>query len=109
MSEKYYRATELTIDLEAITNNYHALSRLQPNKLIMPVVKANAYGLGSIQIATHLRQLGAEFFCVATLDEAIELRMHGIKEKILILSSVPPHAINKAIQHRVAIGVPSKE
>nr|WP_168429054.1 MULTISPECIES: alanine racemase [Staphylococcus] len=109
VSDKYFRSTELTIDLDAITDNYHALVKLQPNKLIMPVVKANAYGLGSIQIATHLRDLGAEFFCVATLDEAIELRMHGIKEKILILSSVPPHAINKAIQHRVAIGVPSKE
>lgn len=109
MSDKYFRSTEVTIDLDAITDNYHTLVKLQPNKLIMPVVKANAYGLGSIQIATHLRNLGAEFFCVATLDEAIELRMHGIKEKILILSSVPPHAINKAIQHRVAIGVPSKE
>lgn len=108
MSEKYYRSTELTINLEAITQNYFALANLHPNKMIMPVVKANAYGLGSVPIAQHLRALGAEFFCVATLDEAIELRMHGIKEKILILSSVPPHAINKAIQHRVAIGVPSK-
>ncbi|PNZ09741.1 alanine racemase [Staphylococcus coagulans] len=108
MSEKYYRTTTLKIDLDAITENYYALTKLQPNKTLMPVVKANAYGLGSIQIAQHLSQLGAEFFCVATLDEAIELRMHGIKEKILILSSIPPDAINKAIQHRVAVAVPSK-
>lgn len=108
MSEKYYRTTTMKVNLDAITENYYALTKLQPNKTMMPVVKANAYGLGSIQIAQHLSQLGAEFFCVATLDEAIELRMHGIKEKILILSSIPPDAINKAIQHRVAVTVPSR-
>ena len=44
-------------------------------------------------------------FAVATLDEAIELRMHGIKAKILILGVIPIEDINKAIQHRVAITV----
>lgn len=109
MADKYYRPTVLNIDLEAITENYKALSTLHANKTLMAVVKANAYGLGSVAIANHLKSLGAEFFCVATLDEAIELRMHGIREKILILSSIPPYAINKAIQHRVAIAAPSKE
>lgn len=50
----------------------------------------------------------ALLFAVATLDEAIELRMHGIKAKILILGVIPIEDINKAIQHRVAITVPSK-
>ncbi|MBI5975489.1 alanine racemase [Staphylococcus canis] len=109
MSDKYYRSTVMNVDLEAITHNYQSLDRQHPDKIIMPVVKANSYGLGSIAIANHLKTLGATFFCVATLDEAIELRMHGIREKILILSSIPPYTINKAIQHRVAIAVPSKE
>lgn len=109
MADKYFRSTVLNVDLEAITNNYKILEEMHPNKTMMPVVKANSYGLGSIMIANHLKTLGASFFCVATLDEAIELRMHGIREKILILSSIPPHAINKAIQHRVAIAAPSKE
>ncbi|MCS4487062.1 alanine racemase [Staphylococcus americanisciuri] len=109
MSEKYYRNTTLNVNLDAITSNYHAISKCQPNKIMMPVVKANAYGLGSVAIANHLTKLGVTFVCVATLDEAIELRMHGFKEKILILSSMPPENINKAIQHRVAVAVPSKE
>lgn len=41
-------------------------------------------------------------FAVATLDEAIELRMHGINAQILILGVIPLEDINKAIQHRVA-------
>ncbi|UXR69110.1 alanine racemase [Staphylococcus sp. IVB6246] len=109
MSEKYYRETTLSVNLDAITSNYQELSKCHPTKTMMPVVKANAYGLGSVAIAKHLAQLGATFVCVATLDEAIELRMHGFKEKILILSSIPPANINKAIQHRVAVAVPSKE
>ncbi|ARJ50240.1 alanine racemase [Staphylococcus lutrae] len=109
MSEKYYRATVMRVDLDAITQNVEALSKLQPNKMMMPVVKANAYGLGSVHVAQHLSELGMSFFCVATLDEAIELRMHGVKEKLLVLSSIPPEAINKAIQHRLAITVTSKD
>ena len=46
-------------------------------------------------------------FAVATLDETIELRMHGINAQILILGVIPLEDINKAIQHRVALTVPS--
>ena len=45
---------------------------------------------------------------MATLDEAIELRMHGVDAKLLVLGVVPTEDIEKAIQHRVALTVPSK-
>lgn len=108
MSDKYYRSTYLNVDLNAIVSNFQVFQTLHPNKTVMPVVKANGYGLGSIKIAHQLMENGAEFFAVATLDEAIELRMHGINAKILVLGVIPTYNINKAIQHRVAITVPSK-
>ncbi|MFQ3802400.1 alanine racemase [Staphylococcus equorum] len=108
MSDKYYRSTYLNVDLNAIVSNFQVFQTLHPNKTVMPVVKANGYGLGSIKIARQLMENGAEFFAVATLDEAIELRMHGINAKILVLGVIPTYNINKAIQHRVAITVPSK-
>ena len=49
-----------------------------------------------------------QHFAVATLDEAIELRMHGVDAKLLVLGVVPTEDIEKAIQHRVALTVPSK-
>ncbi|MCD8916150.1 alanine racemase [Staphylococcus simulans] len=107
MADKFYRPTYLKVDLEAILKNYQVLGKLQPNKQVMPVIKANAYGMGSVKVARCLEDNGAEFFAVATLDEAIELRMNGIDAKILILGVVMPHDINKAIQHRVALTVPS--
>ena len=109
MSEKYYRPTYINVDLPAILENYQAVGRLHPNKKIMAVVKANGYGLGSVPIATYLMNEGVDFFAVATLDEAIELRMHGIKAKILVLGVINTQDINKAVQHRVAVTVPSEE
>ncbi|MDT3982869.1 alanine racemase, partial [Staphylococcus ureilyticus] len=108
MTDKYYRSTYLNVDLNAIVANFQFFQKLHPNKTVMPIVKANAYGLGSVKIARYLMDHGADFFGVATLDEAIELRMHGIDAKILILGVIPTYNINKAIQHRVAITIPSK-
>lgn len=109
MSDKYYRSTYVNVDLNAIVSNFQVFQKLHPHKTVMPVVKANGYGLGSIKIARQLMEYGAEFFAVATLDEAIELRMHGITAKILVLGVIPTDSISKAIQHRIAITVPSKE
>ncbi|WP_326008335.1 alanine racemase [Staphylococcus haemolyticus] len=107
MSDKFYRSTYLNVDLSAILNNYNTVRTLHSDKTVIPVVKANSYGLGSVKIAQHLMNNGADFFAVATLDEAIELRMHGINAQILILGVIPLEDINKAIQHRVALTVPS--
>ncbi|MWF64591.1 alanine racemase [Staphylococcus haemolyticus] len=107
MSDKFYRSTYLNVDLLAILNNYNTVRTLHSDKTVIPVVKANSYGLGSVKIAQHLMNNGADFFAVATLDEAIELRMHGINAQILILGVIPLEDINKAIQHRVALTVPS--
>ncbi|MFC3418823.1 alanine racemase [Salinicoccus hispanicus] len=107
MSEKYYRNSVVEVDLEAVHHNFTAIQALHEDKTFIAVIKANAYGLGSTIVAEYLAARGAEFFAVATLDEAIELRMHGIKKKILVLGPINPEDINKAIQHRVAITAPS--
>lgn len=108
MTEKFYRPTYLNVNLDAILANYQIFDQLHHNKTVISVIKANSYGLGSVRIAQHLMEHGASFFAVATLDEAIELRMHGIKAKILILGVIRTEDISKAIQHRVALTVPSK-
>ncbi|OAO26218.1 alanine racemase [Staphylococcus capitis] len=108
MSEKFYRSTYLNVNLDAILNNYQTFNQLHHNKTVISVIKANSYGLGSVKVAHHLMEHGASFFAVATLDEAIELRMHGIDAKLLVLGVIPTKDISKAIQHRVALTVPSK-
>lgn len=63
MSDKYYRSTYLNVDLNAIVANFQVFQKLHPSKTVMPVVKANSYGLGSLKIARHLMSNGADFFC----------------------------------------------
>ncbi len=61
MSDKYYRSSYLNIDLNAIVSNFQVFRKLHPNKKVIPVVKANGYGLGSVPIARQLMENGAEF------------------------------------------------
>lgn len=64
----------LTIDLEAIAENYRRLRARLGNTPCAAVVKANGYGLGIEKVAPVLAAAGARGFFVAQLDEAIRLR-----------------------------------
>jgi len=70
------------IDINAIRNNINYLRKKSGTDL-MPVLKADAYGHGIIQMAKILRKLGIKYIGVATLGEAILLRKSGDKGRIL--------------------------
>jgi alanine racemase len=63
----------LTIDLDAIAANWHALGRLSQGET-GAVVKADGYGCGAAQVATRLAREGARRFFVATAEEGANLR-----------------------------------
>lgn len=75
------------IDCENLKYNVEILKKLSNNKNILGVVKANAYGLGAIKIGKILKEVGVNFFGVANLEEALELRNSGINDKILVLGA----------------------
>jgi alanine racemase len=76
------------IDLAALSHNVKQLrSFLSPRTQLMAVVKADAYGHGSVTVAQTALQSGASWLGVATVPEAIELRKAGIKAPILILGA----------------------
>lgn len=66
----------VTIDVNAIKENYRLLAT--QNKMLMPVVKANAYGHGIVKTSKILQEEGAHHFAVGTVAEAILLRESGI-------------------------------
>jgi alanine racemase len=77
------------IDLAALAHNVRQIrGLLAPNTQIMAVVKADAYGHGSIDIARTVIAEGVEWLAVATVTEGIELRTAGIVAPILILGGV---------------------
>lgn len=85
----YHRPTKAIIDTTAITENIkHEIAHLPSETFLFAVVKANGYGHGAVQTALAAKEGGADGFCVATIDEAIELREAGITDPILILGVV---------------------
>ena len=70
------------IDVSAIRNNVKYLKK-QSGTDLMPVLKADAYGHGLIEMAKILRKIGIKYIGVATLGEAILLRKSGDKGRVL--------------------------
>ncbi|HOJ70879.1 MAG TPA: alanine racemase [Syntrophorhabdaceae bacterium] len=97
------RAT-VSIDLGSIEDNYRAIkSILSHDVKILCVVKADAYGHGAVEVTRRLEFIGAGYFGVATLKEAIELRKNSIKSPILVMSGILPWDNTRPfIQHNLA-------
>lgn len=87
------------IDLAAMTHNFNIAK--STGKKVMCVIKANAYGHGAVPCGLHLQKLGADFFAVACLAEAIELRRGGISKPILILGYTPAEYAAELAQHDI--------
>src|SRR5687768_4986610 len=77
----------LDVDLDAIAENVRAVARLVGSDTrICAVVKAEAYGLGAVEVARTVLAAGAERLAVARVDEAIQLRRAGIRAPILLIA-----------------------
>ena len=74
------------IDINAAENNYEIIrSKLSEGTKLCCVVKANAYGHGAVYLSKLYEKLGADFFAVSNIEEAMQLRNNGIRTPILIL------------------------
>ena len=71
---------------DALRHNLSVIQQAAPGSRVMAVVKANAYGHGLCTVADSLPD--ADSFAVARLDEARELRQHGIEKPIVLLEGV---------------------
>lgn len=98
------------IDLSTIAKNYKLYCNSLPICLpIMAVVKADAYGHGDLQIASHLQSLGVSNFAVSNIDEAIKLRESGLKGQILILGFTPPRFADDIKKYDITQALISEE
>lgn len=90
------------VDLEAIKKNARAWkSFTQPPTRFCAVVKANAYGHGSVRVAQALRSVGVDMFAVATVAEGVRLREGGITEPIIMLAQPPISSVGTLVEHRI--------
>ncbi len=85
-----------------LKNNLKVIrSRLRNGTAILPVVKANAYGHGLLQIARLLRQEGISRFAVAQPGEGLELRQAFAESEILVFGGWQENEVETFIEHRL--------
>ncbi|MDM5279318.1 alanine racemase [Paenibacillus silvae] len=105
-----YRPTQVEINLDHLRSNVTAFREALPQRTkFLACVKANAYGHGAVEMARELERLGVDYLSVAFLDEALELRLHGITSPILVLGYTPPEGVAAAWQHNVTITLFSRD
>ncbi len=103
-----HRSAAVYVDLAAIRQNIkEEIKHLRPDQKLFAVVKANAYGHGAVRVAQEAVKVGVSGFCVAILDEALELRRAGIIQPILVLGVTPEKYASLAAVNSISLTVPN--
>lgn len=106
--DKYLR-TYAEINLDAIGNNFNELKKcVDASTKLCAVIKADGYGHGAVILADFLSDK-ADYFAVATADEAIELRNSGITTPVLILAYTHEDEYGELIENNIELTVFSTE
>jgi alanine racemase len=96
------RPTVCYIDHDSLRWNFRQIRSSVGSQIkILSMVKANGYGHGAPAIAKTLAAEGCDAFGVATIEEAIELRQHGITSPILVLTGVYLDQLDLFFDHRL--------
>ena len=94
------------IDMNAAEHNFNLIKqKLSPNTKLCCVVKANAYGHGAVYLSKLYEKLGADFFAVSNIEEAMQLRNNGISTKILILGYTPTSCASILAENNISQSV----
>ncbi|WP_413476403.1 alanine racemase [Latilactobacillus fuchuensis] len=109
MTVGYLRPTRVLVNQQAIYENVqNELAQLKHQETeIFAVVKANGYGHGMVPVAQAAEAAGATGFCVAILDEALDLRRADFTEPILTLGITQPSYASLMAANQISVTVGS--
>ena len=97
------------VDLDALEHNFWAARNHLPEHMkLLVTVKANAYGHGAITVAKFLEGK-ADYFALAAMDEAVQLRKAGIRTPMLVLGPALPADYERAARYDVSLTVSTLE
>ncbi|MGE4618631.1 MAG: alanine racemase [Planctomycetota bacterium] len=99
--------TWATIDLDIVASNLELLRCLLPEKKILGVVKADAYGHGSIPISRRLADENIDYLGVGTSREALDLRKSNIDTPILVLGALIDSELDLLIDQNISVTIHS--
>lgn len=100
----YFR-TQAAINLDALEYNInHIRKKLPGNVKLLAVIKADAYGHGAVELAKFLEGR-CDFFGVACIEEAVELKKADIKTPVLILGHTSTENYDEVVKYDIRIPI----
>ena len=108
-TNKGLRPTYVEVDLARLTNNFNAIQAKVGDVTVMPILKANAYGHGLVEVAKHMATLDVKQIGVAYLEEALLLREAGIQLPILVLGGILGSQVPTFLEHDLTLTASSME
>lgn len=100
------RPVYLEINMDNLANNYNEIRRIvNLHTEIMAVIKANAYGHGSVELAKMYEKIGVDRLAVSIISEAVELRSEGIKLPIQLLNYTPKSQLGLVVDNDIIQGI----
>lgn len=105
--EKYYRSF-MKVSLPALLHNLTECRKRIGDAKLLAVVKSDAYGHGAVPVARYAENY-VDYFAVACLSEAVELREGGVRKPILILGYTSPKEYGELLARRITATVYSYE
>jgi alanine racemase len=103
IDDEALRPTHLTIDLGVLRRNFEALARHVGPAKVLPILKANAYGHGLVEVARLLESTDAAGVGVAYLEEGLRLRRHGVRLPVLVLGGLAADQIPHFLAHDLTL------
>jgi len=98
------RPTHLEVSLARLAQNYRAIAaHVGPRTQVMPILKANAYGHGLVEVARRLETIGAPYVGVAYLEEGVRLRREGVRLPVLVLGGIVGEQIPRFLEHDLTL------
>lgn len=107
--EPFQKRTWAEIDIDAIKYNFEQVKNNVGKAKVCCVIKANGYGHGAVPLAHIYEELGADFFAVSNIEEALQLRNNSIKKPILILGYTDPQCAEVLAKNQISQCVYSEE
>ena len=97
MSNSSQARAWVDIDLAALRANYEAIRRIVgEGRAMIPMVKADGYGLGAERVVRTLESAGPWGFGVATAEEGVVLRRAGVRRPIVVFGPLAPQSVDAA-------------
>lgn len=101
----YTNLTYLEINLQNLVNNYQLFKAVAGQSKVIPVIKANAYGHGSVQCAKTLEQQKVYKLAVATEKEALTLKENNIQVPLIVIGHTKDTSLENCAKQDIEVAL----